>query len=548
MSANASLPQAGDARRWPWRLLALTLILGAAGLRLFYLAHVCPLDLAADEAHYWDWSRNLDWSYYSKGPLVAFLIRGGTELFGPWAQQFPGGSMLAVRLPAVISGALLLLSLYVLTFQIYANEKWALLVVVLALPMPLISAGSLLMTIDSPYTCCWGWALVLTCHALKSNSLWAWIAAGLVVGVGILAKYTMVLFLPSLGLFLLTSAEQRRLLARPGFWLLCGVAALSCIPILVWNAQHDWVTFKHVNRLAGFSQQPQYSWLGPLQYVGAQASVLLGFWFVCWAAAMTAHRPWREANAGLRFLWWMSAPMFLVFLGFSIQTKGGHPNWPVTAYLSGMVLAAGWLAGQLQTGSVFTRRVLSGGVIATSLLGIVVTVVMMQSTWAYPVLTKLAGEARATEPLPLRRLDPTCRLRGWKTLAAEVDALRARLKAEGRDVVLAATSWSLPGELGFYCEGHPRVYSIGPVFGDRRSQYDLWRPNPVADPEQFAGKTFLIVSLFDMPLHRNFATVEPRREVTHYAAGEPLARFVISVAHGFRGRWPLAPNVGTSSY
>ena len=75
---------------WRWRLLAGLLILGSAGLRLAYLASNCPLDLAPDEAHYWDWSRHLDWSYYSKGPLVALLIRGSCELFGPWSVALTG--------------------------------------------------------------------------------------------------------------------------------------------------------------------------------------------------------------------------------------------------------------------------------------------------------------------------------------------------------------------------------------------------------------------------------------------------------------------------
>ena len=71
---------------WACRLLAAMLILGAAGLHFAYLAHNCPLDLSPDEAHYWDWSRHLDLSYYSKGPLVAYLIRAGcvTAGFPQW--------------------------------------------------------------------------------------------------------------------------------------------------------------------------------------------------------------------------------------------------------------------------------------------------------------------------------------------------------------------------------------------------------------------------------------------------------------------------------
>src|SRR5262249_43920486 len=126
----------------PCRVLALLLVLAAAGLRVVYLASDCPLDLAPDEAHYWDWSRHLAWSYSSKGPLVAYLIRLGCLLAGPWSQALTGSEMLAVRLPAVACGALLLLSLYVLTVQVYASERLALGVVALGLTLPVLAAGS----------------------------------------------------------------------------------------------------------------------------------------------------------------------------------------------------------------------------------------------------------------------------------------------------------------------------------------------------------------------------------------------------------------------
>src|SRR5277367_5390530 len=97
--------------RFVYRSLAVLAIVLVAALRLVYLARFCPLDLAPDEAHYWDWSRHLDWCYYSKGPLVALLIRGSVELFGPLSVALTGGEMLAVRLPAVVCGSLLAASI-----------------------------------------------------------------------------------------------------------------------------------------------------------------------------------------------------------------------------------------------------------------------------------------------------------------------------------------------------------------------------------------------------------------------------------------------------
>src|SRR5947207_9809878 len=126
-----STNDAKEAGVWRWRALAALLIVGAAVLHVVYLANNCPLDLAPDEAHYWDWSRHLDWSYYSKGPLVAYLIRAGE-----WAQPLFGSEMPAVRLPAALCGALLLTSLYVLTVQVYRREWLAVGVVAMALTLP----------------------------------------------------------------------------------------------------------------------------------------------------------------------------------------------------------------------------------------------------------------------------------------------------------------------------------------------------------------------------------------------------------------------------
>src|SRR5688572_7561843 len=107
---------------------ALILIVSAALLRLAYLAFLSPFDLSCDEAHYWDWSRQLDWCYYSKGPLVAWLIRVSCSLFGD--------TTFAVRLPAVICGSLLLFGLHMLTRQVHQCDKLAFGVVAIALTLP----------------------------------------------------------------------------------------------------------------------------------------------------------------------------------------------------------------------------------------------------------------------------------------------------------------------------------------------------------------------------------------------------------------------------
>lgn len=512
----------------------MLLVLASAGLHLGYLAYQCPLNLAPDEAHYWDWSRHLDWSYYSKGPLVAYLIRAGCVLAGAWSRQLTATDMLAVRLPAVACGSLLLASLYILTAQVYRREGLAFAVVALALTSPMVVAGSSLMTIDAPYTCCWGWALVLGYQAMLRGSWWAWPVLGGVVGMGILAKYTMILWIASAGLFLLTTPSFRRLLVRPGFWVMSGTAAVACLPILLWNLRHDWVSLRHVSGQAGLEGRQGILWLGPLEYVGLQLLVLLGFWFIAWASAMVAHRPWRESEPGVRYLWWMSAPMFGCFFLFSLKTHE-EPNWPITAYLSGLVLGADWLHRQLRSPRLGYRRVVLTGLGSASALGIFMIVLMHHSEWFQGTLLRLSGPPTVQQPLPLRRLDPTCRLRGWQTLGAELDRLREELRARGCDPLLAATSWNMPGEMAFYCQDHPKVYSLGSALGHRHSQYDLWHPNPISDSESFLGATFIVVGDVSTLLSGAFEQLEPSRVVTHSENGHAVAQWTVTVCRGFRG-------------
>src|SRR5262249_20717993 len=93
--------------------------------------------------------------------------------------------------------------------------------------------------------------------------------------------------------------------------------------------------------------------------------------------------------------------------------------------------------------------------------------------------------------------------------------------------------------------GHPDVYNVGPVQGDRHSQYDLWRPNPVADPQQFRGKTFIIVNAAPAVL-AGFAKTDAVREVIYSEDGNPVARWILHVCRDFRA-FPR-PQLNPSAY
>jgi Dolichyl-phosphate-mannose-protein mannosyltransferase len=533
------MASAGRSVRLRW--LAILIILAVTAWRVAYLFFLCPYDLAPDEGHYWDWSRNLDWSYYSKGPLIAWIIRAGCELFGDIAVATQGTLMPAVRLPAVFCGSAMLAGLYVLSYQSFRSDRLALGTVLGALSLPAFTACSVVMTIDAPFLCCWMWALVFGRWAMIDGKRWAWPVAGLLIAAGILAKYTMGLWLFSAGLFLLFTPTHRGLLARPGFWVMVFVAGLSAIPILLWNSQHDWVTFRHVAVQAGVAESksnPGVRWDGPSKYIGGQLVVLLGYWFVCWAGALVRFWPRPAVPAGVRYLWWMSVPTFLVFAASSLRAPG-QLNWPVAAYLSGAVLVGAWLSEQLNSPRPIWRRLVRWFFGIAIGLGVALSILAHDTRFFTRRALPYVPPETPTDPMPLRRFDPAARLKGHHFLASELDQIRRTIRdMEGDDAVLAGLRWDVPGLLGFYTEGHPHAYSFGLVLGlDRHSQYDLWHPNPTDDPEAFRGRTFIIVAGGDATgaLAPAFASVQRADDVVYREHDRALANWFIFVCRGYKG-------------
>jgi Dolichyl-phosphate-mannose-protein mannosyltransferase len=520
------------------RRAAVAAILTVTILRLAYLYFACPYDLAPDEAHYWDWSRHLDWSYYSKGPVVAWIIRAACELFGDASLAAAGTLMPAVRTPAVLFGGGLLAALYVLTWQTYRNDRLALWVVIAALSMPAFTACSLVMTIDAPFLCCWAWALVFGRWGMVDGKWWAWPAAGSLVALGILAKYTMALWLVSAGLFVLATPTHRCLLLRPGLWVMIIVAALSAIPILWWNSHHDWVTFRHVAVQAGVAESKHSTgirWFGPFEFIGGQCALLLVYWFIVWVAALVRYRPFGATTLGQRYLWWMSVPTFGVFALSSLRASG-QINWPVSAYLSGAVLAAGLLSEAL-SGRFRTIHRIALGMALT--LGFATSIVMHHTRPVIAAFSHLLPSESTANPTPGRRIDPAGRLKGWRLLGSKMDELRAEVRStEGEDPILAGLRWDVPGLLSFYTDGHPHAYTLGRILGiDRYSQYDLWGPNPADDAQAFRGKTFLVVWYGDprSALVAAFEAVSPPYEVVYREGGVAVAKWYVFVCRGFRG-------------
>jgi hypothetical protein len=535
-----------------------------AGLHVWYLVADCPLDLSGDEAHYWEWSRQLDLSYYSKGPLVAYLIAAGRAVFGEWSRNLLGNEELAVRLPAVALGLLTGLGLYVLGARVLRRTDRALAAVLLLFSVPILALGSMLMTIDAPLVCLWTWSLVLSEGALRTNKWRAWLLLGLLIALGVLAKYTMVLLFPVVGLAILTAPRRRSVgsaasngetaettpaggasavtswrayARRPGPYVATAIGLLGFVPIVVWNARHGWVSFRHVAGQAGVSEGPGFDAMGIISYFGTQLMVVNLLWMVAIVWVLIQLVPWRDRSAepsahaeesegttpveapeqsvptassadvhdtptqeGLSLLWWAAVVPWGVFLLFSPVTKV-QPNWPVVAVPPALLLLVHWFGERLRLPDRRTRRLTKAYLAAAFALGVSFVVVMHRTEVLMPVfdwLTRGSPPLKITKPAPvwditpIARYDPTARLRGWEELGREVGELLAAERAAGRDPVVLTDDYQTASLLSFYTPGLDQAYCLQAALGERLSQYDLWE-NPLDDPQKFRRRLCLYV-------------------------------------------------------
>lgn len=433
-----------------WRRRTALLI---AGLLLFRLAYawIVPLDLVHDEAYYWDWSRQLDWGYYSKPPMVAWLIAAGTSMAGSTA--------FAVRLPAVLLGTCSLVWLYLLGTALYGRRAgfWA---VCLAAATPGNVALGLLMTIDAPLLFCWSASLYLFWRLIQADCRRAgWLlAAVLVTGLGLLSKQTMFGFLILAGLFLLTSREDRRELARPAFWLWAVGALLFLLPVVWWNIQHGWITAQHTSE--HFSGEP----VGLLkrlirctEFVVSQFGLLspvTGFLALSvLAAALMSFLHLRRRE---RYLVCFSGVPLAGVLVLSLLQRV-EPNWPAAFYPAAILLLVGLASNQVEL-RVWPR--LPADALRRA---VVVGAISAAITYAVPFGFGLQGT----------RLDPAVRLRGWAVLGQEVAERFSRLPRPASSFIVVTAGRAVASEVAFYTPGQPQVYlwnSSDKVV----SQYDLW--------------------------------------------------------------------------
>ncbi len=217
--------------------LAFLFVLIALTAARIYALFLDPIGLYFDEAQYWMWSRTFEWGYFTKPPLIAWVIGATTALTGSDAEW-------AVRLGAPIAHAIAATAVYLTGRSMFgawagfwAGFGW--------LMLPGVWFSSAIISTDALLLPLWCVALFAMWRLVNTRSWWWAIVLGLAVGIGIQAKYAMLYFFVCTGLAAFWLEPVRAALAK-GRGLFATLIALIVIsPNIVWNAQNGFTTAAH---------------------------------------------------------------------------------------------------------------------------------------------------------------------------------------------------------------------------------------------------------------------------------------------------------------
>lgn len=479
-----------------WRAVLL-LVLAVTAARLVYLAWFCPYTLLEDEAHYWEWSRHLAWSYYSKGPGVAWLIAMSTAVFGD--------TEFAVRLPAALSSAVAALALAGLARDASGDKRAGFFAAAVFQLVPMFQSTSLMMTIDMPYAACWSLAAWWCWRGWMMGRIECFVAAGLAVAAGVAFKHTMLLFLPGAVVFAVLAARNGGRANWMGVATVLVLSLVGLVPNVIWNAQHDWATVKHLMGHLGMvggdvpqaSAEPKRGWdpMWTVEFIGTQIALAGPMLLLAFAGL----REGVKQVIARRYLLAIAAPILLFYVGVSFVTEP-EGNWALAGYTT-LTALAGW--GVVEGMDAFVRKVRAWRALpeprpkagfllrrpetfaqvawhATLVVGVVFGVAALR----LDLLAKVPGLGKAI---------PLSRLMGADEMASHVARLMEEIRRPGEpEPMVISQFYGRASQMAFYLPGHPRVYCSGSRMGGRKSQYDVWTFTDLADPE-LAGRNAVLL-------------------------------------------------------
>jgi 4-amino-4-deoxy-L-arabinose transferase-like glycosyltransferase len=382
-------------------LLILTLTL----LRAIMAAQ---LPLSADEAYYWLWSQHPAAGYFDHPPMIAWLIRAGTFLFGdtPFGVRFAG---LVLSLPA---------SWFVwrAASMILKDEDRAGLAALFFNLTLMVSVELLAATPDMPSLVASAAFVYFLARIEAEGDGRLWLGAGLAAGLGLLSKFSALFLGAGALLWLVLDRNARKWLLSPWPYLGAVLSLLIFLPNLWWQSQHHWQTFAFQFARTGAGHFT-LRFLG--EFIAAQFGMATPLIFLLMAVGLwRGTRLVKEGGGRL-----MLAMLVWVGLGYFIahslhdRVQG---NWPCFLFPALAILAAD---GFGQTGAWRKVSVLAAPVALALLLAI-----YLQAVFAF---------------LPLKK-DPLARILG-REFAPIGDVVAALVRTHLADAVLTTdyetTAW-----------------------------------------------------------------------------------------------------------
>jgi hypothetical protein len=460
------------------------------------------LGLGVDESYMVVAGRAPQLSYFDHPPIAWWLAWAASHLAG-------SESEVVVRLPFIALFALTTALMYRVTRSLFgAQAGWWAAVVLNGTPVFGISAASWVLPDGPLLTALLGAALCLvTALPLEGRAAWAWwLGAGACAGLALDSKYTAGLTIVGAIFFLVSDPTSRRWLARPQPYAAGLVALALFLPVLIWNAQHGWVSLL----FQGGRATGEFHLLGPISTMAGEAGLLLPWiWAPLVACGLVALR--RGPSHGESWLLvCLAAPPLIVFTVASLWGRV-LPHWAAPGYL---MLAP--LLGDAIGRYWRRRRSIRVAVTASAALLVFGTTVMASEV-------ELNWLPAAFGDLPPDK-DPDFEVVDWTSLRQDLGG-RGLLDRSG--LVVASLRWSDVGKVGYALGGAIPVICLG---SDAR-EFGL-----IARHDDYAGTDVLIVSR--VPFEKIvgqfwflFDALEPLPPVTIRHAGRPALQLNLSLGH-----------------